>query len=348
MEICPLCKDDLVYLPSKMARNLGNISRLAMVKNVTCVIHLIDPLSGQTAQMSPEVFWREPIRPIITAARSRFTRYVVLGKDPIVLERNVSKKRATKRNRNKLALVTVAKEDDLGINDVQFEERSFVGYLMKSGDVVTGYDLTDVQFVDDDAEEARAAGKLPNVVLLRKLYGGVATNESDAAKQRPFRLQRLDADAIEASRARKAKKDKEDDDMDEEDFLREVEGDKEMRINMNLYKSELVAKTKEIPNNGMDESNEEDEDDQKVTLDELLDGLVLDKGPDKDTAGEIDEDEMWGGIDQNFVEEGEKAAKDGIAYTGRDEANNVKDKDAAVAVGEVFGKEFMDKKFNFL
>ena len=62
----------------------------------------------------------------------------------------------------------------------------------------------------------------------------VVTNESDAAKLRPFRLQRLDTDAIEASRARKAKKDKEDDDMDGEDFLREVEGDKEMRINMNL------------------------------------------------------------------------------------------------------------------
>ena len=334
-----------------MARNLGNISRLAIVKNITNVIHLIDPLSGQTAQMSAEVFWREPIRPVITAARSRFTRYVVLGKEPVVIEHNASKKRATKRNRNKLALVTVAKEDDLGINDVQFAERSFVGYLMKSGDVVTGYDLTDVQFVDDDAEEARAAGKLPDVILLRKLYGGVATNESDAAKQRPFRLQRLDADAVEASRARKAKKDTQDDDMDEEDFLREVEADKEMRMNMNLYKSELVAKTKEMPKNEMDESNggdEEDEDDQKVTLNELLDGLILDEGPDKEMTDEIDEDQMWGGIGQNYVEEGEKAAKDGITYTGRDEANNVKAKDAAVAVGEVFGKQFMDKKFNFL
>ena len=28
---------------------------------------------------------------------------------------------------------------------------------MKSGDVAVGYDLTDVQFVDDDAEKARAA-----------------------------------------------------------------------------------------------------------------------------------------------------------------------------------------------
>ena len=49
VEICPLCKDDLLYLPTKTARNLGNISRLVMVKNISNLIHLIDPLSGQTA-----------------------------------------------------------------------------------------------------------------------------------------------------------------------------------------------------------------------------------------------------------------------------------------------------------
>jgi nonsense-mediated mRNA decay protein 3 len=32
VEICPLCKDDLVYLPPKLARQLGNISRLVLVK----------------------------------------------------------------------------------------------------------------------------------------------------------------------------------------------------------------------------------------------------------------------------------------------------------------------------
>ena len=86
----------------------------------------------------------------------------------------------------------------------------------------------------------------------------------------------------------------------------------------------------------MDESNEED-----------LDGLVLDQGPDKDMAGEIDEDEMWGGIDQNFVEEGEKAAKDGLAYAGREESLNIKDKDSAQPVKN-FGEQFMDNKFKFV
>lgn len=338
----------MLYLPAKTARNLGNISRLVLVKNITSLIHLVDPLSGQTAQMSNDVYWREPIRPIITAARSRFVRYIILGKDPVFAEQNQSKKAATRRNRAKLACLTTARENDLGINDVQFEERSHVGYLMKSGDVALGYDLTDTQLVDDEAEVARNSGKFPSVVILRKLYGGAATGEGDATSQRIFKLQRLEASKVESNKAKKAKKDDEDDDMDEEDFLREVEADKEMRVNMNLYKTD-VAEKKDQERKTRNIDDEDDEDDQKVNLDELLDGLMLDDGPDKemdDTEFEINEDLPWGGVNQEFHEEGQKAAKDGITYVGRDEAKQIKDKEAAV-VANTFGQEFMNKPFQF-
>ena len=182
VEICPLCKDDLLYLPAKLARQLGNISRLVIVKNISNLIHLIDPLSGQTATMIPEVFWRDPIRPIITGARSRLTRYIVLGKEPVVIQQNVSKKFVTRKQRNRLATVTLAKESDLGVNDNICEERSHLGYLMKAGDVCLGYDLTDTQLVEDEAEEMRADGKLPDVIIVRKLYGGVASGDVNAAK----------------------------------------------------------------------------------------------------------------------------------------------------------------------
>merc|ERR1712166_762398 len=121
-----------------MGRNLGNITRLVMVKAISNVIHLIDPLSGQMAQLSGDAFWRDPVRPVITAARTRMTRYVVLGKEPIMLRKNVSRRSATSKQRSRLASLTLAREDDLGVNDIQFEERSNVGYLMKSGDVCVG------------------------------------------------------------------------------------------------------------------------------------------------------------------------------------------------------------------
>ena len=302
--------------------------------------------------MSPEAYWRDPIRPVITAARSRLTRYIVLAKEAVVVERNVSKKAATRKHRNRLATVTVAKESDLGVNNVQYEERSHLGYLMKAGDVCLGYDLVETQFVENDAEDVRADGKLPHVVLVRKLYGGVACGDANAAKTRMWRLQRLDVDVAESMRtARAAKKGADEDDMDEEDFLREVEADREMRVNMNLYKSNVVMKANAADSvndedmstgSKVNNSDDEDEDDQQVKLDELLDGLVLDEGPDRPDRDFDGDMEAFG------VGEGEKAAKDGIGYVGREEANQVRGKDAAKPIsGNVFGKEYFGHEFKF-
>jgi nonsense-mediated mRNA decay protein 3 len=357
VEICPLCKDDLLYLPAKLARQLGNISRLVIVKNISNLIHLIDPLSGQTASMSPEVFWRDPMRPIITAARSRLARYIVLGKEAVVIEQNVSKRFATRKQRNRLATVTLAKESDLGINDKQFAERSHLGYLMKAGDFCVGYDLTETQLVEDEAEETRADGKLPDVIIVRKLYGGVASGDVNAAKKRMWRLQRLDVEAAESSKtARAAKKGAEAEDVDEEDFLTEVEADKEMRMNMNLYKSDVVFKKSTYGDEGSIDGEDmstgsnankgdedDDEDDQQVRLDELLDGLVLDEGPDQPYEGGEENMAML------EVGEGEKAAKNGISFVGRDHAQHVRDKDAAKPIGaDEVGKDIIGDMFKLI
>jgi nonsense-mediated mRNA decay protein 3 len=287
------------------------------------------------------------------------TRYVILGKEAVFLRPNLSKKQATRKYRSRLANVTLAKEDDLGVNDVQFEERSHVGYLLKAGDVCLGYDLTETQFVEDEVEEMRVAGKLPEVIVVRKLYGGVAANDANAAKQRIWRLERLDVEIAESMRARTSKKDAEMDDVDEEDFMREVEADSEMRRNINLYKSgamlkkdsnEEEMKDKETVEINENQDDEEDEDDQQVKLDELLDGLVLDEGPDPEDVQEDDvlgEEEAWQAA-AGFLSEGEKAAKDGISYVARTEANQMREKDAAVPVaGNVFGQQYMDSKFKF-
>lgn len=355
VSICPLCKDDLLYLPAKLARTLGNISRTVLVKNISNLIHLIDPLSGQTASMSPEQFWRDPIRPIITAARSRMTRYVVLGKEPIVLRQNVSRKSATRRNKSRLASVTLAKEEDLGVNDVQREERSHIGYLLKAGDVCLGYDLTETQFVDDEAEDMRSEGKMPDIIVVRKLYGGVATGDVNSSKSRIWKLQRLDFDVAESMRARSAKKEAEMDDIDEEDFMREVEADSEMRRNMNLYKSKSLMNegktdTYDSEANQRELEDEDDDDDQQVKLDELLDGLVLEDGPDPEDMVEKDnermgDDEAWSA--SALMAEGEKAAKEGISYIDRDNARQMKEKESAVPVeSNILGKQYaLDTKF---
>lgn len=349
VEICTLCKDDLLFLPKKLAQHIGNISRLVLVKNISNVINVIDPLTGQSGNIGSDAYWRDPFRPVVTAARTRLTRYVVLGNDPLYLERNVSKRGVNKKQRSKLALITTARESDLGMNDSQLEEQTHLGYLMKSGDVCLGYDLRECQVVDDDAEAVRAKGKFPNVVFVRKLYGGVATNEVDAAKKRMFQLQRLPmGKGEENEKSKTAKRAAEMEGMDEEDFMQELEADKDMRTRVNIFKADIAVSKKH--------EDENEEDDQKITLDELLDNLVLDAKPDPIDTSQLMQSEATPGADavlgagqeennmMMFVTDGERAAKDNIGYVGRDDALNMQSKDTATVVdGNVWGKDFMEK-----
>ena len=331
--------------PTKLARNLGNIARLVLVKNVSNVIHLIDPLTGRTATLESDVYWRDPIRPLITAARARLTRFIVLGKEAVFLRKNVSKKTIKRKQKSRLASLTMAKEDDLGKNDTQLEERSHVGYLLKAGDICLGYDLKETQFVDDAAERERTAEKFPDVIVVRKLYGSAAKS-TESQPVRSWRLRRLDVVEPETNRRKAATDDA--DAMDEEDFMQEVEADKEMRVNINLYRQQVIRKIRSGSMDTEDARSRDDggaaidddgseSDDQKITLEELLDGLNLDQGRDaEEEEGTDDVMTTYG--------EGEKAQKDGIGYIAREDARGVREKDTAVSVANAsLGDDFFGK-----
>lgn len=339
VEICPLCKDDLVYLPKKVATSMGNIARCVLVKNISNLIHFVDPLTGQTGSISSDVYWRNPFSPIVTAGRSRLTRFVILGKEPVVLETNKSKRQIRSKAANRVALLTVAKERDLGRNNLRIEQISHFGYLFKAGDVCLGYDLqSDIQIVDDEAFEHKEKGNLPDAIIVRKLYGAT-TEEETKQKQRIWALQKLVVtEEEENEKARQSKKDKELNDMDEEDFFQEVEADKEMRSNMFLYKTELAKKQREAEE---EEEEEEEDDDQRVQLDELLDGLVLDYEPKDDAMQDCEEE------DDDNIAVGDRANKDGINYIGREDARAIASKEVAMPVGSTFGEEFFAKGFKF-
>jgi nonsense-mediated mRNA decay protein 3 len=349
VEICPLCKDDLLFLPTRTARQLGSLSRLVLVKNISNVIHVIDPLSGQTGSLTNDAYWRDPIRPLITAARSRMARYIVLGQEPVLLRKNIAQRSTNKKQRHKLARLTLAHENDLGNNDVQVEELSHQGYLFKSGDMCVGYNLKETQLMDDEAEQLRIEGKLPDVIVVRKLYGPAAGMDNSVSKVRNWKLQRLNVQVGDeaTTSAKRTAKDNNDDDMDEEDFMQEVEADKDMRLSMNLYKNEHVKRKSSEEEQNDDE--EDDDDDQKINLDELLDELNLDDGPDNE-----DEDEDIAGVADGGSNNGTfftsptgqvgiTAARDGISYVNREAARTIRDKESAVPITGGLGKEFTFK-----
>ena len=85
--------------------------------------------------------------------------------------------------------------------------------------------------------------------------------------------------------------------------------------------------------NGAEDGDDDTVDDQEIALEELLDGLVMDDGPDPEDAIE---EEIVGG---QIYEEGAKAAQDGITYVSREQSRLVKDKDGAVPKS-TFGEEY--------
>jgi hypothetical protein len=73
-------------------------------------------------------------------------------------------------------------------------------------------------------------------------------------------------------------------DLDREEFMQELEGDKEMRVNVNLYKNDKLSSRMKKSNHmgeGMvsdDKSGvdkDEESDDEVIKLDELLDSLEI-------------------------------------------------------------------------
>jgi len=48
VEVVPICKDNAVCLPAKLAHSLGGINQICIAHKVTHLIHLIDPSTGQS------------------------------------------------------------------------------------------------------------------------------------------------------------------------------------------------------------------------------------------------------------------------------------------------------------
>ena len=68
VKICTLCKDYLLSLPKKLAQTIGNISCLVLDKNISNVIQVIDPLTGQTGSIESDVYWRG-VNPSVPSSR---------------------------------------------------------------------------------------------------------------------------------------------------------------------------------------------------------------------------------------------------------------------------------------
>ena len=275
IEIVPICKDDLVCLPAKLARQLGNISQLLLCTKVGNAIHLMDPNTLQVAEISNQVFWRDPFQSL--ASVPELTEYYVLNVEPL----------AACRGRYVLADVELMRTSD----NTQISIRSHLGGILHPGDDAVGYHLAGSNFNNDNFDSL-PENNIPSVVLVKKHY---PRRYKKNRKSRVWKLRHLARSQQDEGEMAPRKQDQERAERDYEMFLREIEEDSELRQTLQLYKdtrknppkSEKMDGIETVTqqagghhSSGMETAGDDDDDDgddddddrlPEISVDELLD-----------------------------------------------------------------------------
>ena len=220
-ELVPICKDDLLALPLKLAKQIGNIAPVALCSRISTMVNVLDPNTLQTADISTNTYWRAPFAPL--ADVTELVEFIVLDIEPL----------GVRKGKYFLAEATVARSSDLGVNDTTYVVRTHLGHLLHPGDQVLGYHLAGTNFNNPNLEaleqKESLAAQIPDVVLVKKSYTRKKKNKS-----RNWRLKRMNGVGDESSSRRQ---DQERMERDFEMFLRDVEEDDELRNTMDLYKA---------------------------------------------------------------------------------------------------------------
>lgn len=241
-EIAPICKDDLVCMPIKQARSLGNINPLTVCTRVGNVLHLMDPATLQSCEVQAPIYWRAPFDSL--ASVGDLVEFTVLDIEPqhnvrkgkfILAEAQVAISSAFRSHAGK------GEEDMMDFdmasgNTSIYHTRTHLGAILQPGDTVMGYHLSHNNF-NSDLFASLPQDRIPDVVLIKKSYPN-----RKKSKNRNWRLKSMAKESEEAGDGRGVVgrlggRDQKKVEEDYELFLQDLEEDSEMRQAINLYKS---------------------------------------------------------------------------------------------------------------
>ena len=209
VEIVPICKDDLICLPPKTAKSLGNIGQLVLCHKVAGnTVHLLDPTTLQTTDLPASTYWRQPFNAL--AAIPEIIEFVILD-----VEFNG-------RTKGKWALadIEVARSSDMGSNDDTYWVKSHLGGILHPGDTAMGYFLNNSNLNNPEYEGMlKSIQNLPDVVLVKKVF-------PDRQKRKPGNMRMLEKEVGEMA---PRKQDVEKLERDYELFLEALEEDEDMK-----------------------------------------------------------------------------------------------------------------------
>lgn len=199
----------------------------------------------------------------------------MLNTEPLPEKARPSAPRGHRIRKARIAEVELARDCDLGHNDNRVHAISHLGHILRAGDTVLGYDVPTANLPAGEASSL--VESLPDVVLVRKVYPRNRDDEKESrSNDRHWKLRELETDGGgDGGAGSNAARDEAAAEKDREHFLQQLESDRDMRRQVNLYKAGAAAPT----------ASGEEVDEEEIGLDELLDGMNLDDpdaGPDEE------------------------------------------------------------------
>eukprot|EP00405_Crypthecodinium_cohnii_P016515 CAMPEP_0206455624 /NCGR_PEP_ID=MMETSP0324_2-20121206/21870_1 /ASSEMBLY_ACC=CAM_ASM_000836 /TAXON_ID=2866 /ORGANISM="Crypthecodinium cohnii, Strain Seligo" /LENGTH=611 /DNA_ID=CAMNT_0053926377 /DNA_START=94 /DNA_END=1930 /DNA_ORIENTATION=- len=284
VDVCPICRDDLTFLPPRLAR--AGMPPYLICTRAAAALSLVDPWTGRKVEVPALEYFKKPFN--VAMSQPHLTEFVVLDINELELDLLGGGKSVP------IFEAEVARVADFGKNDERSVIRTHLGFL-QVGDHAVGYDLRTINLQNGDVEWEKVPQE---VYLVRKHVPEKGKNKknkkaAEAAKQRKDRKKAAAGTGDD------------DDDAAAEALPEGVAQDEEQATAANANDNE---EKQAQPN--LDQEEDEDDDDgsdsdMEAAANALLDTLGRDDLPEeevKDAGGEEGEEDG---------EEGEEGEGDG-------------------------------------
>jgi nonsense-mediated mRNA decay protein 3 len=308
IEMAPVSKEDLIVLDKETSKDMGGIGPVLLCYKMSSRIHLLDPLTFNTYDFDSNSYWFYNFKSYVdrscleefliinveeevdyskkfnSLAHSTLNEVEMSDADSKINQskstnyKNVKEGKKTNNSRgqtyynnnhNQFKVVTVQCIRNIEGGDYKLiTTRCHLGGKIRPGEVFFGYNLVTMNVNDDLEDIMKKAENIPEVILVKKKYV-----RSDKGK-RHWKLKHLEKDVVMTTKKGQSSEDQ------YEEFLRDIEEDKEMRKNVNLYKDDEALKELEGKFKDLKVKDREDSD-VDIKVDELLDDLQLDDKEEK-------------------------------------------------------------------
>jgi len=261
VDIVPITKHALICLPKHVSHRCGNISQFVLCLRVTNVISLIDPATAQTSEVTATAYWKDPFE--IFMHPKELVEFFVLEVED-TLEITLPSGHGHVSSKHHIADAWVVRSHQLGMQNAQpLHCRTYLGHIIKPGDTVLGYDITNSNLNSATFDSIKSEC-VPDVILVRKVY--------NRARARKWKLRRIfDQDETSSLLG------------EFNAFLDDIEEDKLLRERVNIYKKEMITSTVTTV----------DDDDEAIpetpNLAEMLDDLDLNSTVDNNRDIQMDD-----------------------------------------------------------